>query len=120
MNWLPIAIAKANNDGMVIGGSGNISVQKLEWGHFKVAIAGEGNIFNDRNKYAIFVSGLQASSDIIANAKILNDNTIEVTLSRPHVEYWNDNCGCSNTSRITSGTFYELATYGFDIMVYKF
>ena len=116
------------SDGILLGSTGNFSVQKVAGpeGVYKITLSGESNVYANRASYAIFITCYNAaaftSRAMLADVGILADNTLEVRLTRPRTFYVNDACAnqCGPFSYITRFTqFWDETDGEFSIMVYK-
>jgi hypothetical protein len=115
---LPIAYAKVGASGSALSGTGNLSVQHVAEGNFRLVLLGENNMYLNRNNYTILVTANTTIPHMIMG-EIKSDNSIQVRIAKPWVNWTNNACGCSIFSYISNAQFYEYQDIDFSILVYK-
>ena len=126
-NLLPLAFGKVSASGSIINSTGNFTVSHPSEGVYKITLTGESNVFANRNSYMILATPYNNSSIIITHDPIMvitgidSDNTIEVRISRPNVNFTNSSCSgdCGPFSYITNLGFHQTENYDFSILIYK-
>lgn len=102
-----LPIAYATIDGFsppaILSGTGNLSLQKLGIGQYQFVLAGEPNIYANRDQYSLLVTAHAAFIPIFANAQIISNNTIKVII----------------TDFDLQGTGWEVTDARFTIVIYK-
>jgi len=121
-----LPIAYANMDGLnasVLSGTGNLSIQRVDVGEYRLVLLGESNLYQNRNLYTIVV----ASNDVIpllVSATINSDNSINVLTAEPWLEWQNvPSCSsvvCPRTFNYIESIFHNKSRDAFfSIMVFK-
>ncbi len=118
---LPIAYASMDGPtATVLSGTGNLSLQRVADGEYRLVLLGEPNIYQNRNSYSILVSSNNIDGPpVMIGAEIKSDNSISVYSAKPWVTYTNNNCGGNTFSYIQSSSFYQYFDCAFTILVYK-
>lgn len=114
---LPIAYGNISASGNYLSGTGNLSVQRMSAGQYRILLLGENNIYSNANNYTIMVTKNDFVGGSIA-AEIQSDNSILVINSQLQVSYTNstcDGCAISHINSITYGT----TDSDFSILIYK-
>jgi hypothetical protein len=126
-NLLPLAFGKISASGSIINSTGNFTVSHPSEGVYKITLTGESNVFTNRNSYVILATPYNNSSIIITSdprmliTGIDDDNTIEVRIMRPNVNFTNSSCSgdCGPFSYIANLGFHQMENYDFSILIYK-
>jgi len=118
---LPIAYAAMNGSTeTVLSGTGNLSLQRIDDGEYRLVLLGEPNLYQNRNNYSILISSNDIDGPpIMISAEISSDNSISVFSSKPWVNYSNTSCGGTIFSYIENVAFYQYIDCAFTILVYK-
>ena len=127
-NLFPLAFGKVSASGSVISSTGNFTVSHPSEGVYKITLPGESNVFTNRNSYVILATAYNNSSIIITNdprmilTGIADDNTIEVRIMKPNVNFVNSSCSqdCGPFSYITNIGFHQMENNDFNILIYKY
>jgi hypothetical protein len=116
---LPVAYAKVSFTGTVLSGTGNLSVQKIANGDYRLVLLGEANLYTNRNQYTILVTANETASPRFIGAEISSDNSISVKVARLAVNWSNSTCGGCTFSLLNNAAFYAYEDNDFSIVVYK-
>jgi hypothetical protein len=117
---LPIAYAKMQGFGgpNVLSGTGNLSIQRIDEGDYRLVLLGESNLYQNRNNYTIIVTA-NTNQPTMIMSEIQSDNSIRVRTVKPWVNWTNNACGCSIFSYIQNAQFYQSSDENFSIVIYK-
>jgi|GEM_PF-1918242 hypothetical protein len=117
---LPIAYAKMQGFGgpNVLSGTGNLSIQKIDEGDYRLVLLGESNLYQNKNNYTIIVTA-NTNLPTMIMSEIQSDNSIRVRTVKPWVNWTNNACGCSIFSYIQNAQFYQATDENFSIVIYK-
>ena len=121
---LPIAYAKMHGyNASVLSGTGNLSIQRVDAGDYRLVLLGESNLYQNRGQYSILVT-VNDSSPALITASIQSDNSINVRVAKQQLNYTNQSTcsylGCFKIfSFIQNGQFHEYIDTSFSIIVYK-
>jgi len=123
-NLLPLAFGRVSSTGAILSSTSNFSVQKVSTGLYNITLSGESNVYTNRNSYVILITPYNSlastSRGLSADAGIMDDNVIEVRLTRPRVYYDNSSCGsCGPFTYIQNIKFYDETDCEFSILIYK-
>ncbi len=124
-NLLPLAFGRVSFSGSIVNSTGNFTVQHVSEGYYKITLTDETNVYTNRNSYMIlatpYYSGGVGIDPIMVIANIASDNTVEIRLTRPHVNFTNSSCSqdCGPFSYITNLGFHERTDSEFSVMIYR-
>ena len=118
---LPIAYAKVNQLGVVLSGTGNLSVTRVSQGQYRIVLLGENNIFTNSDLYSMLVtvSGKTVALPKYTSTYIGNDNAIWVNIANPKIDYTNTTVNGTAVSYVATNVYPDPADADFCIFIYK-
>lgn len=123
-NMLPLAYGRVSLSGAILSGSGNFTVTKPSEGVYKISLPGESNLFDNQENYTLVFSAnsgqFETTPAMIASA-ILDDNRIEVRITKPWLYWTNSSCSgdCGPFSYISGFLFHDMQDRPFSFIIYK-
>jgi hypothetical protein len=123
-NMLPLAYGKVSLSGAILSGSGNFTVSKPSEGVYKITLPGESNLFSNQEDYTLVFStnaGQFETTPAMISSAILDDNKIEVRITKPWLYWTNSSCSgdCGPFSYITGFLFHDMQDRPFSFIIYK-
>ncbi len=125
-NLLPLAYGRVSASGNLISSTGNFTVVKGTEGIYKITLTGESNVYSNRSNYTILATPYNtlalAFDPLFIEAGIYTDNTVQVRIAKPIVNFGNSSCSssCGPFSYISNVKFYDQTDNEFSILIYKY